>query len=41
MTRERLLELLEDPGRDPFRVPLRLSVLSRYKCAVRAWRPLT
>lgn len=36
----RLLAQITDPRRDLFRAPPRLSGLIRWRCAVRAWRPL-
>lgn len=36
----RLLAQLNHPRRDPFRAPPRLSRVARWRCAVRAWRPL-
>lgn len=35
-----LLDQVSDPQRDLFRHPPRLSNLARWRCAVRAWRPL-
>lgn len=35
-----LLTQVRDRRRDPFREPARLSHLARWRCAVRAWRPL-
>lgn len=36
----KLLAQISHPRRDPFRRPPRLSSLARWRCAVRAWRPL-
>ncbi len=36
----RLLAQVADPRRDLFRAPPRLSAFARWRCAIRAWRPL-